>query len=470
MADDFSASQHQCEDCVAVLLQHSADPNAVDALGNTALHYAVHSENTFIASQLLEYGANIEAKTKEGFTPLSLALRQNKALIVELLIEKGANTHTVFHPDSGAIPKKQQNPVCKKSTQSSAARGRQRQVDVCEVKASLIYRDEGALKTSTPRQKTSKARKTNLPPDHLQKTSQEQKEKRKCDEGHRPAHSGCAPTKTVEEAQQSEQLNKVLRNKLRTFPEPFEKKPPPSISKGKAHLKVEEENYRLQDVPDVVLENSDDRTTCTVASASAAAAAVSASTSAEIASTSASAASNIASAAFASASAASTSASVAFASASAASTSAASAAASASDASAAAAAASASASDASAAAAAAAAASAAAATSAVASSNTTINAVVAAAVAAAFAAVTATADHKGNEPTPQRHTGATNDKDFALKEKEHDKSEPATHLMEMNTSENKSSFPGDSMPTFEKCAMLQVKQSCACQLHQDEQR
>eukprot|EP00072_Mus_musculus_P070076 XP_017171839.1 PREDICTED: ankyrin repeat domain-containing protein 30B isoform X3 [Mus musculus] len=237
-----------------------------------------------------------------------------------------------------------------------------------------------------------------------------------------------------------------------------------------AKTKVEEERkYGLQE-PNVAVENSDDRTACAVASA-AAAAAVSASTYAESASTSASAASNIASAAFASASAASTSASVAFASASAASTSAASASASASasDASAAAAAASASASDASAAAAAAAAA------SAVASSNATVNAVVAAAVTAAFAAVTATADIKGSEPTPQRHSGATNDKDFALKAKEeHDKREPATHLMKMNRSENKGYFPGDSMATFEKCAAdtsaePPVKQSCARQLHQDGQ-
>lgn len=49
---------------MAVLLQHGADPNAVDALGNTALHYAVHSENASIASQLLEHSANIEARTK----------------------------------------------------------------------------------------------------------------------------------------------------------------------------------------------------------------------------------------------------------------------------------------------------------------------------------------------------------------------------------------------------------------------
>lgn len=58
------ASQHQHEECVALLLQQGAEANTVDARGNTALHYAVHSENTAVASQLLEHGANIEAKTK----------------------------------------------------------------------------------------------------------------------------------------------------------------------------------------------------------------------------------------------------------------------------------------------------------------------------------------------------------------------------------------------------------------------
>lgn len=101
----------------------------------------------------------------------------------------------------------------------------------------MTGKEEVVLKTSTPRQKASKARKTNLPSNHLQKTSQDQKEKKKCDAGHRPAHSGCAPTKTAEEAQQGEQLNKVLRNKSRAFPEPFEKELPPSISKANAHLK-----------------------------------------------------------------------------------------------------------------------------------------------------------------------------------------------------------------------------------------
>ncbi|XP_055455000.1 ankyrin repeat domain-containing protein 26-like, partial [Psammomys obesus] len=61
-------------------------------------------------------------------------------------------------------------------------------------------------------------------------------------------------------------------------------------------------------------------------------------------------------------------------------------------------------------------------TSAVSSSNATVSAVVTVAVTAAFEAVTATAEHKGNEPTLQRHSAATN-KEFALEKKEeHNKS------------------------------------------------
>lgn len=110
---------------------------------------------------------------------------------------------------------------------------------------SMTGKDEVALKTSPPSQKASKAKKTSLPPDHLQITSQAQKEKRKCDTGHRPAHSGRAPTETAKGAPPSEQLNKVLRHKLRTFPEPSGKEPPSCTSKGKAHLKVIPPNLKI---------------------------------------------------------------------------------------------------------------------------------------------------------------------------------------------------------------------------------
>lgn len=43
------------EDMVSLLLQHGADVNAVDNIGNTPLHYCGHKE---IATTLLEWGAD----------------------------------------------------------------------------------------------------------------------------------------------------------------------------------------------------------------------------------------------------------------------------------------------------------------------------------------------------------------------------------------------------------------------------
>lgn len=56
--------QCQEEECAAILLDHGADPNVMDSSGNTALHYAVYSENTSMAAKLLAHNANIEAKNK----------------------------------------------------------------------------------------------------------------------------------------------------------------------------------------------------------------------------------------------------------------------------------------------------------------------------------------------------------------------------------------------------------------------
>lgn len=58
------AVQCQQEECVAVLLEHGADPNLADADGNTALHLAVISPNTYVARLLLEHNASIDAQNK----------------------------------------------------------------------------------------------------------------------------------------------------------------------------------------------------------------------------------------------------------------------------------------------------------------------------------------------------------------------------------------------------------------------
>ncbi|NWX06686.1 ANKR7 protein, partial [Caloenas nicobarica] len=98
LADNFrsplmKAVQYQRERCVAMLLEHGADPNLADADGNTALHLAVLSPNMTVAWLLLEYNANIDAQNKEGFTPLNLAVSNHHEELVELLRKKGADGH-----------------------------------------------------------------------------------------------------------------------------------------------------------------------------------------------------------------------------------------------------------------------------------------------------------------------------------------------------------------------------------------
>lgn len=63
----FQAVQCQQEKCVAILLEHGADPNLADADGNTALHLAVLSGNATVAGLLLQHNANIDAQNKVNF-------------------------------------------------------------------------------------------------------------------------------------------------------------------------------------------------------------------------------------------------------------------------------------------------------------------------------------------------------------------------------------------------------------------
>ena len=56
--------QCQEEECATILLEHGANPDVPDSSGNTALHYAVLSENTSIVAKLLAHNANMEAKNK----------------------------------------------------------------------------------------------------------------------------------------------------------------------------------------------------------------------------------------------------------------------------------------------------------------------------------------------------------------------------------------------------------------------
>ena len=58
------ASQFKHEDCVAMLLEHGADPNAMDNTGSTALHYAVWHNSTSMTAKLLAHNADFSIKNE----------------------------------------------------------------------------------------------------------------------------------------------------------------------------------------------------------------------------------------------------------------------------------------------------------------------------------------------------------------------------------------------------------------------
>uniref|UniRef100_G3SAX7 Ankyrin repeat domain 30B like n=1 Tax=Gorilla gorilla gorilla TaxID=9595 RepID=G3SAX7_GORGO len=87
--------QCQREACANILIDSGADPNIVDVYGNTAVHYAVNSENLSVVAKLLSCGADIEVKNKAGHTPLLLAIRKRSEQNVEFLLTKNANANAV---------------------------------------------------------------------------------------------------------------------------------------------------------------------------------------------------------------------------------------------------------------------------------------------------------------------------------------------------------------------------------------
>lgn len=84
---------------VARLLRRGANPNAVDALGQTPLYMAAHTGDIRSAKLLLKAGANVEGDKRAGCSPLYEAAGMGNAGVVRLLISKGADVegrHTMW--------------------------------------------------------------------------------------------------------------------------------------------------------------------------------------------------------------------------------------------------------------------------------------------------------------------------------------------------------------------------------------
>jgi uncharacterized protein len=87
------AAAAERRDLVAVrtLLGERIDPNASQADGTTALHWAAHWNSTETADLLVRAGAQVNAATDLGVTPLWLACTNGSGEMVDLLLKAGAN-------------------------------------------------------------------------------------------------------------------------------------------------------------------------------------------------------------------------------------------------------------------------------------------------------------------------------------------------------------------------------------------
>ncbi|NXR68445.1 ANR26 protein, partial [Rhadina sibilatrix] len=97
LADDVKRSalskavQCQQEECVAVLLEHGANPNLAEADGNTARHLPVLSGDSAVAGLLLEHNASGDAQNQGGYTPLNLAVFKQHEEMLERLLKKAVD-------------------------------------------------------------------------------------------------------------------------------------------------------------------------------------------------------------------------------------------------------------------------------------------------------------------------------------------------------------------------------------------
>ena len=95
-------AQRGSERAAIALLKAGSNPHMVDALGNTALHWAIIQNKRRQAEMLLYFGANPNTPNNVGATPFSLCSIKDDSSLTQRLYEYGADLST--HDLAGNTP------------------------------------------------------------------------------------------------------------------------------------------------------------------------------------------------------------------------------------------------------------------------------------------------------------------------------------------------------------------------------
>jgi ankyrin repeat protein len=97
------AAERQDRAAVHALLQDGARPDAAQADGTTALHWAVYYDDLELVRRLVDERADVNAANRYGVVPLSLACTNGNMEIVELLLVRGANPNATLRGGETAL-------------------------------------------------------------------------------------------------------------------------------------------------------------------------------------------------------------------------------------------------------------------------------------------------------------------------------------------------------------------------------
>jgi ankyrin repeat protein len=108
-ADHQVADAVKARDAAALkaLLKQSANVNAPQADGTTALHWAAYWDDIATVDLLLRSGANVNAANRYGVTPLFVAATNGNAPVIGTLLKAGADANTATTAASAATATKE---------------------------------------------------------------------------------------------------------------------------------------------------------------------------------------------------------------------------------------------------------------------------------------------------------------------------------------------------------------------------